>query len=274
MGRFMQILGILLALGLLYAVMAGLGLTQGFKRHKAAAKIQVIDDFEDPNDDFDWTTGGYVKIEPSTQNKTHGKYCAKATFLLADQFLPDATPAAPDAADSTPSANPGQAGSAPSTGSTSSPQGSAGQAGAPQAVQFMPESEPTPSTPWQPEMVLDVNSVTPLKVFEWQDYADLKMDVFNDQAQPVTYHVEVGDSHAYLFDTAGPLTPKKVTNISIPLEDLAKDRLDLSNIRSLRFWVDTAGAAQPVVVYLDYMRLEGDASAPKPNPAASPTPRR
>ncbi len=253
MGRFMQILGILLALGLLYAVMAGLGLTQGFKRHKATAKMQVIDDFEDLNDDFDWTTGGYVKIEPSTQNKTHGKYCAKATFLLASQFLSDVTPAASDTAGLP------QAGQAPSTGSASSPQAAP------------PEPIPTPSVPWQPEMVLDVNSVTPLKAFEWQDYADLKMDVFNDQAQPVTYHVEVGDSHAYLFDTSGPLTPKKVTNISIPLDALAQDRLDLSNIRSLRFWVDTTDAAQPVVVYLDYVRLEGDASAPKPNPAASPT---
>lgn len=242
MGRLMQILGVLLAIALVYAILAGLGLTHGLKGSRNAAKLQVITDFEDSTDDFDWTTGGYVKIEPSTQNKTHGKYCAKATFLLANQFLPTSTPEEAAASQATTNAT--------------------------------PEPTATPSVPWQPEMVLDVNSISPLKVFEWQDYANLKLDVFNDQAQPVTYHVEVGDSHAYLYDTSGTLTPKKVTNISISLDELTAARLDLSNIRSLRFWVDTAGFTQPVVVYLDYIRLEGDASAPKPNPVASPTPHR
>lgn len=253
MGRLMQILGIILALALIYAIMAGLGLTHGLKSRKSTAKLQVITDFEDTTDDFDWTTGGYVKIEPSTENKTHGKYSAKATFLLAGQFLPNATPVYP---------------ATPVSGAPS-------QAVPSQAVtNATPEPAPTPSVSWQPEIVLDENSISPLKVFEWQDYADLKMDVFNDQTQPVTYHVEVGDAHAYLYDTSGPLTPKKVTNISIPLDELTKNRLDLSNIRSLRFWVDTTGAAQPVVVYLDYIRLEGDATAPRPNPVASPTPHR
>ncbi len=237
----MQILGVILALALVYAIMAGLGLTQGFKHHKTTLKTEIITDFEDTTDDFDWTTGGYVKIEPSTENKTHGKYSAKATFLLAGQFLNVPSPIA--------------------------------------ATQSQPasplEPTPTPAVPWQPEMVLDVNSISPLKVFEWQDYAELKMDVFNDQTQPVTYHVEVGDTHAYLYESSGPLTPKKVTNISISLEDIAKNRVDLSNIRSLRFWVDTAGATQPVVVYLDYIRLEGDATAPKSaNPSTTPTPHR
>jgi hypothetical protein len=121
-------------------------------------------------------------------------------------------------------------------------------------------------------MVLDTNSVCQLKVYEWEEYANLNLDVFNDQAQPVTYHVQVGDSHAYLYENSGPLTPKKVTNVSIPLVELTKNRVDLNNIRSLRFWVDTAGATQPVVVYLDNIRLEGDASAPKANP--TPTPHR
>ena len=240
MGRLMQILGILLALGLIYAVMAGLGFTQNLRHRKVTVKTQMIDDFEDANDDFDWTTGGYVKIEPSTQNKTHGKSCAKATFLPANQFLPAPTPAAPP--------------QTPTPGAT-------------------PEI-PQPTATWQPEMVLDTNSISKLNVYEWEEFANLKMDVYNDQALPVTYHIEVGDSHAYLYDTSGPLTPKKVTNISVPLDDLIKNRVDLSNIRSLRFWVDMQGETQPVVVYLDNIRLEGDASAPKPNPVASPTPHR
>lgn len=253
----MQILGVILALALIYAVMAGLGLTQGFKHRKTTLKAEVINDFEDPTDDFDWTTGGYVKIEPSTENKTHGKYSAKATFLLAGQFIPNANPAYPV----TPVAGSAQA----------APAMAMSQA----ATTSTPEPNPTPSASWRPEMVLDINSVTPLKVPEWQEYADLKMDVFNDQTQPVTCHIQVGDSHAYLYDHPEPLTPKKVTNISIPLQDLIANRLDLTNIRSFRFWVDTAGATQPVVVYLDYIRLEGDATAPKAaNPSNTPTPHR
>ncbi len=217
----MRILGILLLIAvILYVLAAGLGLTGSFKRHKATLKTMVITDFEYPNDDFDWTTGGYVKIEPSTENQTHGKHSAKATFLLSSQFFPT----------------------------------------------------PTPGAAWQPEMVLDTTSVTQLKVYEWQDYADLKMDVFNAQDQPVTYRVQVADSRAFVYETSGPLTPKKVTNLTIHLNDLIQERLDLSNIRSLRFWVDTAGATQPVVVYLDYIRLEGDAAAPAAK--AAPTPRK
>jgi hypothetical protein len=232
----MQILGVLLALALIYAVMAGLGLTKGFKRSKNTIKTQMITDFEYPDDDLEWTTGGYVKMESSTDNKTHGKYSAKVSFLLESEFFPVPTQAAP----------------------------------APGATPSAPTTAATPTSTWQPEIVLDTNSVSQLKVYEWEEYANLNMDAFNDQAQPVTYHVQIGDAHAYLYETSGPLTPKKVTNISIPLDEATKNRLDLSNIRSLRFWVDTAGAAQPVVVYLDNIRLEGDATAPKANPTPTP----
>jgi|SRR5581483_5520908 len=224
----MTILGILLlVILLLWVVAAGLGLTSSFKRHKNMVKNQVITDFEYPNDDFDWTTGGYVLEEKSTENKTHGKYCMKATFLLENQFFPSVTPAAPS-------------------------------------------QTPTPVSTWQPEMILDTTSVTQLKVYEWQEFADLKMDIFNPQDQPATYHVQTADSRAFVYETSGPLMPKKVTNVSIPLDEMIQKRVDLSNIRSLRFWVDTAGFNQPVTVFLDYIRLEGDATAPKALPAPTP----
>lgn len=212
----MQILGVILVLVLLYLAAVGLGLTRSFKRHKDAKKAMVIDDFEYENDDFDWTTGGYVKIEPSKENQTHGKMSAKATFLLSSQFFPT----------------------------------------------------PTPGVAWQPQMILDTNSVTRLSVFEWQEYTSLKLDVFNPQDQPVTYHIQVADSRSYVYDASGSLTPKKVTNIAIPLDELIQKRLDLTSIRSFKFSVDTASAAQPVVVYLDYLRLEGDSSIPQAAPAA------
>ena len=46
MGRLMQILGVVLAIGLLYAVAAGLGLTRFLKKPKVAAKSMMIEDFE------------------------------------------------------------------------------------------------------------------------------------------------------------------------------------------------------------------------------------
>jgi hypothetical protein len=230
MQRIMTILGVILLIGvLIYILMTGLGLTRSFKRHKNTLKTQIITDFEYPNDDLDWTTGGYVNLESSTENKTHGKYSAKATFLLANQFFATPTPSAPS-------------------------------------------QIPIPTATWQPEIALDTTSITQLKVYEWQEYADLKMDIFNAQDQPVTYHLQIADSRAFVYETSGVMTPKKVTNVSIPLDQLLSQRLHLTNIRSLRFWVDTAGFTQPVVVYLDYIRLEGDATAPKANPA--PTPKR
>jgi predicted metal-dependent peptidase len=84
------------------------------------------------------------------------------------------------------------------------------------------------------------------------------MDVFNPQDQPVTWRVQVADSRSFVYETSGALIPKKVTNILILLDDLVQKRLDLSNIRSLKFALDTTGAVQPVVAYLDYVRLEGE----------------
>lgn len=228
MSRIMTILGFLLLAGvLLYVLAMGFGLTRSFKHHKSSVKTQVITDFEYPDDDLQWNTGGYVKMEEATENKTHGKYCAKLTFLLENQFFPVPTPMAPS-------------------------------------------QSTTSTTPWQPEISLDTTSVTQLKVYEWQEYADLKMDAFNPQDQPLTYHIQVADSHANLYETSGPLLPKKASPISVSLDGLIQQRLDLTNIRSLRFWVDTQGFTQPVVVYLDYIRLEGDATAPKPNPTPVP----
>ena len=226
----MQILGVLFLFALLYALVVGLGLSRVFKRHKAMTKVQMIDDFEYLRDDFDWTTGGYVKIEPSAENQTHGKKCAKATFLLENQFFPAPTPG---------------------------------------AVASDPRVVTGPEV-WRPEMILDVNSVTRLPVFEWQEFTDLKMDVYNDQAQPVTYHLQVADARAFIYETSGSLTPKKVTNIDAPLEELLKSRLDLVNIRSLKFWVDMTGVTEPLVVYLDNLRLEGDSSLPVPKKNEAP----
>jgi hypothetical protein len=228
MRRMMTILGVLLlAAVLLYVLAMGFGLTGGFKRHKNTVKNQIITDFEYPDDDLQWDTGGYVNMEKATENKTHGKYCAKITFLLESQFFPAPTPMAPS-------------------------------------------EGPTPTSTWQPEIALDTTSVTQLKVYEWQEYTDLKMDAFNPQDQPLTYHIQVADSHANIYETSGPLLPKKASPLSVPLDNLIQARLDLTNIRSLRFWVDTQGFSQPVVVYLDYIRLEGDSSLPKAAPVPTP----
>jgi hypothetical protein len=222
MGRIMKILGVILALALIYAIVTGLGLTRLFKARRGAVKTLMITDFEDPQNDFDWTTGGYAKMEPSKDNKTHGKYSAKVTFLLSSQFYPAPTP--------------------------------------------------PPDNTWQPEVILDLDSITQLKAYEWGDYAEFKMDVFNPQAEPLNYHIQVVDSKSYVYEYPGTLTPMKVTNISFPLLNLIQARLDLSNIRSLRFWVDMTGATEPLVVYLDNIRLEGDASTYHPVP--TPTPHR
>jgi hypothetical protein len=211
MRRVMQILTILLVIVLVFLLARGLGLTSILKRHKQAKKISTLNDFEYDFYDFDWTTGGYVKIEPSKENKTHGKKCAKTTFLLASQFYPT----------------------------------------------------PTPSPSWRPEMILDTRSITKLTEYEWQDFTSLNLDVYNPKDQPVTYSIQIADARSFIHETSGALDPKKVTNISVSLADLIKERMDLSSIRSLKFRVDTMEATEPIELYLDYLRLEGDSSLPK-----------
>jgi len=85
---FLQSLIFVLVLALIYLVASGLGLTKGFNKKKESKRIQVINDFEDPSMDLDWATGGYVKMETSTDNLTHGKHSAMA-------HLPDSRPVYP-----------------------------------------------------------------------------------------------------------------------------------------------------------------------------------
>ena len=126
----------------------------------------------------------------------------------------------------------------------------------PTAVPVVDTPTPVPTPNWQPKITLDTRSVTKLKVFDWQQYSSLKMDVFNPQDRPMTFHVQLTDSKTSRFDVSGPMIAKKVTNIAIPIEDLVTARMDLSNIASINFWVEPVVAAQPVSVYLDYLRLE------------------
>ena len=91
MRLFWQFLILVLVLGLIYVVAQGLGLTKGFSKKKETKRILVINDFEDPSMDLDWASGGYVKLETSTDNQTHGKRSAMATFMLQSQFYPTPT---------------------------------------------------------------------------------------------------------------------------------------------------------------------------------------
>ena len=212
---------VIIAAGLIYAIAAGLGLTQ-IRKHGLVKKTTVMDDFEDESNDLDWSTGGYAQIEQSAQNQTHGKHSAKVTFFAWNQFHAAPTPQV-------------QATPAP-----------------------LDQSSPVPQPTWQPEMVMDAHSVTKLPVIDWKDYTSLKLDALNPQAQPVTYHLKLTDSKAYSHTASGVMLSKKVTNISVLLDELSQDRLDLSSMSSIQFWVDMTGATQPVSVYLDYLRLEFD----------------
>lgn len=244
--RFVIYLLIALVVG--YAVAAGLGLTHAKKRGER--KAEVLDDFEDADHDMDWGSEGYAKVEYAKENQTHGKHSAKVTLFAPGQFRmlpsPTATPAP---------AIPIPVVAAKTKGKTVAP----AQAAAP--VVDTPTPVPTPN--WQPKILLDTRTVTKLKVFDWQEFGSLKLDAFNAQDKPMTYHVEITDSKTYKYETSGPMVPKKVTNIAIPTDELAKARMDLSNIASIRFWVEPVPAAQPAVVYVDYLRLEGSPETAK-----------
>ena len=131
----------------------------------------------------------------------------------------------------------------------------------------LPMDTPTPTVKpaaWLPAMVLSTDSVTQIPLVDWTGFTTLNVDAFNPQDHPVTYTLEVADGRAFQYKTSGELAPKKVTNVSVPLDDIAAARLDLSAIRSLSLSVDVRGNTVPVQVYWDYLRLEQVlATAPK-----------
>lgn len=251
---FLQFLILVLVLALIYFVAQGLGLTRGFNKKKETKRILVINDFEDPTMDLDWSTGGYVKLETSTDNQTHGKRSAMATFLLESQFYPTPTPgpnAPPTAtpAPPTPTPNP-KARVVP----TVVPRGKV----SPTPVIETSQLTPPPESPWQPTLTLDTESPTQLRVYDWSEYSTLNLDAFNPQDQPVTWHLKVADAKSFTHESWGVMTPKKVDNLAVTFTDLTTERLDLTNMRSIQFWVDTGGMTKAPVVYLDYLRLEGE----------------
>jgi hypothetical protein len=220
MRRALKVLGVLLALFLLYTIAVGLGLTSVFKGKKSKVKVEVLNDFERPGEDLFWSTGGYITLETASENQTHGRRSMKATFLLPAQFIPT----------------------------------------------------PTPTLAWAPSMRLGFDTVTPLTKNNWSKFTSLNLDVFNNEEKMLNYTLKVDDGKGYTFSWAGQLLPKRVTNISVNLDDLKTARMDLTVIRAISFSVEVTGAAKPVVVYLDYLRLEGPADGAKPAPKAPPVP--
>ena len=239
---------LLITLGVGYALAAGFGLTHAKKRGEK--KAEVIDDFEDQDYDLNWGSEGYAKIEYAKDNQSHGKHSAKVTLFAPGQFrlLPT-----PTAAPAIPTPVVAAKGAKVPKGKAAAPV----QAAAP--VVDTPTPIPTPN--WQPKIVLDTRTVTKLKVFDWSEFGSFKLDAVNGQDKPMTFHVEITDSKTNKFETSGPMIPKKITNIAVPMDELAKVRMDLTNIAAIRFWVEPVPAAQPVTVFVDYLRLEGSATS-------------
>jgi hypothetical protein len=238
---FLWILGVIAALALIYVLFVGLGLTHLFKSHKQLKKIQVLNDFEYPDTDLDWTTGGYVTLNSSTENQTHGKRSLQATYLLPSEFMTMPTP---------------QPTVAPAPVAASKPGSKTKKKAVPTPTPTDDlESTPTPQV-WLPTITLSTDSVTKIPLYDWTGFTTLNIDAFNPQDKPVTYHLAVADGRSFQYETSGELVPKKVTNVSINLSDLLQARLDLSAIRSLSLAVDTQGNSMPVQVYWDYLRLE------------------
>jgi len=206
---WVRLFTILLAVGFVYVILVGLGLT-GRKHGKAPKRVQELNDFEDPAADLQWATGGYVTMETSTENQTHGKRAAHAVFLLHDQFFPT----------------------------------------------------PTPGAEWKPSIKLSHQSVTSLTQFDWTGWDTLNLDVFNPGEAPVSAILTVTDAKGFRFEAPLVFEPKKVTNAAVSLSLAKKERLDLSSVDSLSLQPDVLNAKEPVELYLDYLRLEGDPIIP------------
>jgi hypothetical protein len=202
---WVRIIGILLAVCFVYILLMGLGLT-GRKRGKSPKRVEVLNDFENPTSDLQWLTGGYVTVETSTENLTHGKRSAHMSFLLPRQFFPT----------------------------------------------------PTPGMEWKPSVTLSHKTVTELTQFDWSDWDTLNVDVFNPGETMVSATLTVTDARGFKYDSTLSFLPKKVTNAAVSLSLMKKERLDLSSVNSLTLQPDVTNALEPVELYLDYLRLEGE----------------
>lgn len=107
---------------------------------------------------------------------------------------------------------------------------------------------------WETGFGLSTDSRTPLKQTDWSAYRYLTVHVFNPGPLVQRLNVRFNDAASSTTRTA-VLVPLGESELELPLDQLGAARLDLTNIRNVSFYLDTANQDADPVLLFDQLSL-------------------
>lgn len=199
---FYRLISVLLILSLI--ILTGCGAAKPAKK-----KEFMINSFENlPSDttlgDFDWETGGYVKLEQFKKYATKGKFSCQATFSVPVDFLSTTQAAKVDR--------------------------------------------------WLSTMTMNINTITSLKVTDWNGYKKFTVDVNVPDNTQRDFYIKFVDSSGKEFVAVRPVKNGR-NKLEVLIEEVRAARIDLANMISLSLYIDTKNDARDVLLYIDQVRL-------------------
>lgn len=117
-----------------------------------------------------------------------------------------------------------------------------------------PGSDGFPKT-WETGFGLTIDSKTALSATDWTAYKYLSLRVFNPGKQPQDLNIRISDSASTVTKTSVSL-PQGETEVEVPLDFLSAARLNPRDIKSLTFYLDSAGQSSDPFLYVDDIDLQ------------------
>jgi hypothetical protein len=125
---------------------------------------------------------------------------------------------------------------------------------------YRKKDESFPKT-WETGFGLSIDSHTPLKVPDWSPYRYFDFRVFNPKPMVQTLYVRYNDAASAVTVTS-VLIPQGECEVELPLDQLSYARLDVSQIRGVTLFLDTANQSSDPVLMFDQIALyDTDAAA-------------
>jgi hypothetical protein len=121
-------------------------------------------------------------------------------------------------------------------------------------VDFLTTTQAARVDTWISAVTMGINTLTKLKVTEWQYYKKFAVDIYvADQTAPDVF-IKLVDMSGNEYLTQRPLKNGR-NKLEIVLDDVKNSRVNTSAITSFSIYMDTKTQPKDVVLYLDNIRL-------------------
>lgn len=108
---------------------------------------------------------------------------------------------------------------------------------------------------WETGWGLSIDSKTPLAATDWSAYKYLSLRVFNPGTLPQELFVRISDSASAVTRTA-VMVPAGESEVELPLDFLTVARLNARDIKSVTFYLDSAGQDSGPYLLFDELALQ------------------